>query len=137
MLILEIGGVRIAPIICYDIRIPELTRTLCQDHGVQLILHCGAYARDESFFSWHHFAVTRAMENQCFLASINRAGPDFGNSIFCPPWVDETRPPVVFGIEEEFRCFDIDLNDLNTVRSNYPFIADRLPDYRALPVTGM
>lgn len=36
-------GYRIAPIICYDIRVPELCRTLCIDQGAHLILHCGAY----------------------------------------------------------------------------------------------
>ena len=89
VLVFEVDGIRIAPIICYDIRIPELFRTLCTEYSVQLVLHCGAYARDESFYSWHQFAMTRAIENQCFLLSLNRAGEHFGDSIFYPPWVDE------------------------------------------------
>ena len=134
LLVFEINGFRIAPIICYDIRMPELTRTLCQDHGVHLVLHCGAYARDESFYSWHHFAVTRAMENQCFLASINRAGDFFGESIVCSPWVNEDRPPVIFGTDEEFRHIDLGMEELDSVRANYPFIPDKRDDYRSLPV---
>jgi len=47
-------------------------------HDVDLILHVGAYARDESFYSWHAFAVTRAVENQFFVLSLNRAGTHFG-----------------------------------------------------------
>ncbi|TMV41174.1 carbon-nitrogen hydrolase family protein, partial [Thioclava sp. BHET1] len=42
--VFEVAGIKVAPIICYDIRIPELSRTLCVDLGVDLILHCGAYA---------------------------------------------------------------------------------------------
>lgn len=134
LFVFEINRFRIAPIVCYDIRMPELTRTLCQDHGVHLILHCGAYARDESFYSWHYFAVTRAMENQCFLASINRAGDFFGESIMCSPWVNEDRPPVIFGTGEEFRYIDLGMEELDSVRASYPFIPDKRDDYRSLPV---
>ena len=134
LFVFEINSFRIAPIVCYDIRMPELTRTLCQDHGVHLILHCGAYARDESFYSWHHFAVTRAMENQCFLASINRAGDFFGESIMCSPWVNEDRPPVIFGTGEEFRYIELGMEELDSVRASYPFIPDKRDDYRSLPV---
>jgi len=47
----DLKGWRIAPIICYDIRIPELSRTLAVDYDVNLLLHCGVYFRDESFSS--------------------------------------------------------------------------------------
>ena len=51
----KVNGLTISPIICYDIRIPELARTLTLKHDVDLILHCGAYYRDESFETWHSF----------------------------------------------------------------------------------
>ena len=133
------AGLRIAPIICYDIRIPELTRTLALEHGVQLILHCGAYARDESFYSWHHFVVSRAMENQVYLLSLNRAGADFGNSLFCGPWVDEAAPAVAFPQHEEaMLSLEVDPARIETVRRHYPFLADKLEDYGALgrPAAG-
>ncbi|MGI9364791.1 MAG: carbon-nitrogen hydrolase family protein [Rhizobiaceae bacterium] len=136
LLIFEINGVRLAPIICYDIRVPELFRTLCVDHGVQCILHCGAYARDESFFSWKHFAVTRAMENQTFLLSLNRAGDFFGESILCPPWVDEDNRETVFPSAETFRRIELDMTQLDQTRDRYPFLRDRLDDYKALPVNS-
>ncbi len=125
-------GVRIAPIICYDIRFPELTRALVVQYGVQLILHCGVYGRDESFHSWHHFAVSRAMESQAYLLSLNRAGDYFGNSLFCGPWVDETRPAVGFPQTEEAMLFvEVDPAHIETVRARYSFLADRLADYHA------
>lgn len=133
LMVFEHAGLRIAPIICYDIRIPELTRTLALQHGVQLILHCGAYARDESFYSWHHFAVSRAMENQVYLLSLNRAGADFGDSLFCGPWVDEAAPAVAFPqYEEAMLSLEVDPARIETVRRHYSFLADRLEDYGAL-----
>ena len=136
LLAFDIGNYRIAPIICYDIRVPELTRTLAVDHGVNVILHCGVYARDESFPSWHDFAVTRAMENQVYLLSLSRAGAFYGESIFCPPWIDHDHRATVLGQEETLRAFDIEFDTLSDARARYPFLADRLADYRSLTVQG-
>jgi nitrilase len=132
LLVFDVKGHRIAPIICYDIRIPELTRTLCVTNGAELILHCGAYARDESFYSWHHFAVTRAMENMVYLLGLNRAGSFYGSSIFCTPWVDASHSEIVLPQEETFRIFDVDKDVLKNARSTYPFLKDRLEDYGKL-----
>lgn len=132
LFVFTVNGVRIAPIICYDIRIPELSRTLSVDHHVDLILHCGAYARDPSFYSWHQFVTTRALENQVFVLSLNRAGVDFGSSLFCPPWVDETATEIGFGNEEEFMRLQIDTGLIDIARGTYPFLQDRLPNYATL-----
>ncbi|MBX2836613.1 MAG: carbon-nitrogen hydrolase family protein [Gammaproteobacteria bacterium] len=129
----SVNGVKIAPVICYDIRFPELTRQLSVHHGAMLILHCGAYARDASFASWHAFAKTRAMENQVYLLSLNRAGQEFGHSIFCGPWIDESIPAVEF--DEYNECFQhltIDLERLHQVRKEYPFLKDRRSCYSNL-----
>ncbi len=129
----ELKGVRIAPIICYDIRIPELTRTLVLQEDVELLLHCGAYARDESFDSWHDFVVTRALENQIYLLSLNRAGSAFGDSLFCGPWTDRSHPPFRFPqTEEAFLRLEVDCAEIAKVRARYSFLADRLPAYSVL-----
>lgn len=126
----ECGGVQIAPIICYDIRFPELIRTLVVKHGVQLLLHCGAYGRDKSFDSWHAFVTARAIENQIYVLSLNRAGELFGDSVFCGPWVDREHPSVNFpAADEAFKFFDIDLQHLAEMRQKYTFLADRFADY--------
>ncbi|TPE51616.1 carbon-nitrogen hydrolase family protein [Amaricoccus solimangrovi] len=134
LVVVEVAGFRVAPIICYDIRIPELSRVLCVDQGVDLLLHCGAYAHDLSFYSWHDFVVTRALENQVYMLSLNRAGADFGASMFCAPWVDETAPPENLGAEETFRTFTLTRAALAEAREVYPFLADRLEDYAGLPL---
>ncbi|MDH5353989.1 MAG: carbon-nitrogen hydrolase family protein [Gammaproteobacteria bacterium] len=128
--IFEVAGFRFAPIICYDIRIPELSRTLALDHDVDCILHCGAYFRDESFFSWHAFATTRALENQLYLLSLNRAGKDYGDSIFCPPWIDESHPATGFSShDEDFHYLTLDHRVVINVRDQYTFLKDRLAEY--------
>lgn len=112
--------------ICYDIRFPELARTLCLNKGADCILHPVAFTRDETFFSWHPFVITRALENQVYLLSLNRAGSDYGSSIFCPPWTDDKQPPALYGIEESVQVFTLQKHMLKNVRNVYSFRKDRL-----------
>jgi predicted amidohydrolase len=129
--IFSVAGFRFAPIICYDIRFPELSRSLTLEGAADCILHCGAYYRDPSFSSWHAFAITRALENQLYLLSLNRAGEHYGDSIYCPPWMDEDHPATHFAThEEDFQYLTIDRSKIETAREQYTFLEDRLSEYR-------
>lgn len=131
LFVFDIKGFRFAPIICYDIRIPELSRTLVIDQNVDVILHCGAYFRDASFHTWHPFVIARALENQVFFLSLNRAGEAYGNSLLCLPWQDETTPLLQFAErDEDFRVITLDRETQERARKNYTFLEDRLEDYQ-------
>jgi nitrilase len=131
--VVEIGGFRIAPIICADIRIPELCRTLTVDHGADIILHSGAYYRDPSFHSWHQFAITRALENQVYFVSLNRAGTHYGDSLFVPPWVDEQQHPTPFAEhDEQLQLLAVHRATIDDARNTYPFLRDRRDSYPLL-----
>ena len=122
----DLCGWKVAPLICYDIRFPEMARSLVLEHGVDFLIHAAAYYRDESFATWPHFAVTRAMENQIFLLSLNRAGPDYGGSIFCPPWIDDDHPVVCFDqLSEEFQVLELNSDAITQARERYTFLVDR------------
>ena len=126
LFVFEVNEFRLGAIICADIRMPEIARTLTVDHGVEVILHCSTYSRDPTFYSWHHFAVTRALENQVYLLSINRAGEDYGKSILCPPWVDENCPPIWFDEHgEQFKKLVIERTEIELARKYYSFLKDR------------
>lgn len=130
LFVFEVKGFRLSPFICYDIRFPELARTLVLDHGVDVILHCGAYYRDPSFATWHAFATARAIENQVFLLSLNRAGAQYGNSLFCYPWMDEDTHAENFSAHsEDLRVIAINRSALNVARDSYTFLRDRRDTY--------
>ena len=130
------AGLTVAPITCYDIRFPELSRTLVVDHGADLLLHCSAFSRDESFSSWHAFLTARAMENQVPVLGLSRAGAGWGGSMLCGPWVDDAHPPLRFPEHDETLVrFEIDPSRIAEVRRAYTFLGDRLPNYRGLPMT--
>ena len=134
LFVFKVGQFKLSPIICYDIRIPELSRTLATDHQVDVILHCGAYYRDESFSTWNAFAKTRAIENQTYCLSLNRAGKHFGDSLFCLPWMDNNKPPVTFDASKEhFQLVEVKREVINQERESYTFLADRLSSY-SIPV---
>ena len=77
---------------------------------------------------------TRAMENQIFLMSLNRAGEQYGNSLFCWPWMDENKGPVAFPQHEEaLKHIVLERSVLNQARTDYSFLRDRLEDYDRLP----
>ena len=130
--IFELDGFRFGIIICYDFRFSDLIKLLVDAHQVDVILHPVAFTRDGTFESWRHFVVCRALENQVYYLSLNRAGRAWGNSIFCPPWVDEHTKPIILGQKEEARVFTIDKSVIRSVRETYPFRQDRLADYSTL-----
>lgn len=137
LLIFEVKGMRVAPVICYDFRFPELTRVLCVEHGVDFIIHPVAFAVDSTFPSWPPFAISRAIENQVYWLSVNRAGDAFGSSLFCPPWLDEQIAPVVFSKEEQLRVLEVDVDVIRRVREQYTFRTDRHRDYAGLPIVDV
>lgn len=125
----EINGIKVGVIICYDIRFPELTRKLAIEDGIDLLVHPVGFAKDGSFPSWHHFVITRALENQIYALSVNRAGEHFGSSIFCPPWIDWEVKPTIIGEGEEIIEKEIDTEVIKKVREEYRFRKDRLKNY--------
>lgn len=66
--------------ICYDLRFPEVCRTLATEHGVNVFLNSSAWpvARVEHL---RIFALGRAIENQSYLILANRVGADDGGTL--------------------------------------------------------
>ena len=129
LMVFDIRGFRFGTIICYDMRFPEMARALTRDHHIDVLLHPTAFTRDETFHTWHSFAATRAVENQVYFASVNRAGADFGESVLMTPWVDETAPPQVLGVNESLARWVQTRDAISHARGQYPFLRDVRADY--------
>jgi len=130
--VFELGGFRFGTIICYDFRFSELIKQLVVQHEVDVILHPVAFTKDSTFASWHHFVISRALEHHVYFLSINRAGPAFGSSILCPPWIDDQTSPLTLSEKEEASVFTLDKKVIHSVRETYPFRKDMLADYSVL-----
>ena len=76
------NGFRLGLTICYDLRFPEIYRTLACDFGVNVFIISSAWP----FPRVEHMRVlaqARAIENQSYLVLSNRAGNDNGGVTFC------------------------------------------------------
>ncbi len=115
--------------ICYDLRFPELFRRYAVEHGAKLILICAEWplVRVEH---WRTLLMARAIENQCFVAATNSCG-DTGGTVFgghsmiINPW------GLVIAEAGEDECLltaEIDLEEVDRVRSTIPVFEDRRPD---------
>ena len=78
-LIFTFRGVHISPFICYDLRFPVWSRSR---HEVDLIIYSSNWpdARKEV---WNTLTKARAIENQCYVAGVNRIGTDGNRILYC------------------------------------------------------
>lgn len=85
----EIG--RIGHTICYDLRFPQLYRTLAQA-GADIICAPAAFTKRTGEAHWHILNRARAIENGCFIVSPCAIGPipgggeSYGHSLVVNPW---------------------------------------------------
>ena len=77
-LCLEWRGFRICPLVCYDLRFPVFSRRRPGlDYDVLVYVANWPAARR---YAWRELLKARAIENQAFVAGVNRIGPD-GNGV--------------------------------------------------------
>lgn len=70
----DCNGVRVAPFICYDLRFPEVFRSVAMA-GVELIVVIASWP-EARIHHWVRLLQARAIENQCWVVGVNRVGVD-------------------------------------------------------------
>jgi predicted amidohydrolase len=68
------GEISVAPFICYDLRFPEVTRSIA-DKRPHLITFIASWP-NARLHHWVRLLQARAIENQCYVAGVNRIGND-------------------------------------------------------------
>ena len=78
--IVEYKGVRILLQVCYDLRFPVFARNKAVGEGADydLILYVASWPV-QRIEAWDTLLRARAIENQCYVAGVNRVGEDPGN----------------------------------------------------------
>lgn len=77
-LIVDYKGWKICPLICYDLRFPVWSRN-SRETAYDLLIYVANWPELRSF-PWKQLLIARAIENQCYVAGVNRIGAD-GNGI--------------------------------------------------------
>lgn len=70
----EWQGLRIAPLICYDLRFPELARSAIRA-GAEVLVFIAAWPV-KRIHHWMTLLQARAIENQAYVIGVNRCGTD-------------------------------------------------------------
>jgi predicted amidohydrolase len=76
--VIEVGGLRIGVLICYDLRFPEAAR-VCALDGADLIALPTNWPIGVSFHP-NLFAPARAAENHCYVLAADRVGTERGTT---------------------------------------------------------
>jgi predicted amidohydrolase len=70
----EWQGLKIAPLICYDLRFPELARSAVRA-GAEALIYIAAWPV-KRIQHWITLLQARAIENLCYVIGVNRCGTD-------------------------------------------------------------
>lgn len=126
----SIGSFRFGLSICYDLRFPEMYRTLATAHCVNAFVISSAwpFPRVEHFRT---LAVARAIENQCYVIAANQVGNDEGTT-FCgtSAVIDPYGVVVAAASSDREELIDANLSDevLCLVRERLKVFEDRRAD---------
>jgi predicted amidohydrolase len=126
--VVELDGVRVGLLICYDVEFPESVRVLALAGADLVAVPTALMAPFEAVA--RILVAARALENQVFLAYANRCGRE-GDLSYCglscvvgPDGVDLARA----GRGEQLILADLDLARLSASRLANPCLADRRPE---------
>lgn len=122
-IIVEWRGVRILLEVCYDLRFPVWARNR---GDYDMILYVASWPSTRAK-AWSALLVARAIENQCYVAGVNRVGSDpkceySGNSVIVNPY-GEIVAECEVGVECE-SSVNIDMALLRDFRDKFPVLND-------------
>ena len=123
----EVEGLRVTPFVCYDLRFPEPFRAAAADSDLFAVVANWPEERREH---WRTLLRARAIENQAYVAGVNRVGDGgrlhyAGDSAAISP-LGET---LAEGDDRERVLFsEIDPAAVRKLRARFPALEDRRPE---------
>ena len=122
-------GLTVAPFICYDLRFPEIFRAAVQ-RGANLFTVIASWPATREQH-WLTLLKARAIENQAYVAGVNRCGNDphlsySGRSIIFDPRGEVLAEA---GSEESVIRAQLALSSLLSYRREFPALDDMREDY--------
>ncbi|MDA9312765.1 amidohydrolase [Vicingaceae bacterium] len=119
-LIVKLKGWKICPQICYDLRFPVWSRNKKQEYDLLLYVANWPEVRTAA---WEKLLYARAIENQCYVAAVNRIGIDGegvncnGNSMLIDPkgeliWKAPNQ-------KESTKTVNLNFDELNSFREKF------------------
>jgi deaminated glutathione amidase len=89
----ELDGITVGLTVCYDLRFPELYRSLAVDRGARILTVPSNFTLHTGMAHWEVLLRARAIENQAFVLATGQHGtpggldkPSYGHSMIIDPW---------------------------------------------------
>lgn len=113
--------------VCYDLRFPELFRTML-DQGMELLALPSAFTAITGKAHWEILVRARAIENLCYVFAAGQGGyhlngrATYGHSMIVDPW-GQVMNELATG--SGLVCADISLERLRNIRRTFPCLEHR------------
>jgi len=123
----ELGGWKILPRICYDLRFPEWARNT-EERRYDALIYVANWPEGR-IRHWDALLRARAIENQAYVVGVNRVGTDAnhlvypGHSACLDPMGDLLVDNPSGGVGVLYA--ELSKNTLHQVRTTFPFLADQ------------
>lgn len=123
-LVVEYKGWKICPLICYDLRFPVWSRN---NEDYDLLVYVANWPSVRTF-AWSSLLIARAIENQCYVAGVNRTGIDGNGLEYCGASVClDYLGNEIISCADHVGTFTTELSkqDLQKYRHDFPALADQ------------
>ncbi len=124
--LIDYKGWKIAPLICYDLRFPVWSKNTA-DFNYDLLIYVANWPERRSY-AWEHLLIARAIENQAYVAGINRVGIDGNgvNHIGASSIISPKGAQIIRAKDNESQSIQASLskNELINYREKLPFLRD-------------
>ena len=123
--ICESRGLRISPLVCYDLRFPCPFQRVAENADFFVV---GASWPSSRKLHWRSLLIARAIENQAFVVGVNRVGRDpffeySGGSLVVSPWGEVV---LEMGDFEGVGFAWVNPKDARKTRDIFPVLNDRV-----------
>ncbi len=120
----DLGPLKAACLICFDLRFPELFRALADHCGLILVIASWPAERQAH---WDVLLRARAIENQCYVVGVNRMGEGGGLTFTGGSAIIDPAGEVIAsgGEDETLLIADIEPERVGAMRSAMPFLKQR------------
>jgi predicted amidohydrolase len=124
-----VGGVRVTPFVCYDLRFPEPFRLAAPETDLFVVVANWPDARREH---WRVLLRARAIENQAYVVGVNRAGEGgglryAGDSVAIDP-LGETLAEAGPDAGQTVLIAEVDPAVVASARAKFPALTDIRPE---------
>jgi omega-amidase len=123
---IELHSIRVKPLICYDLRFPYISYNK-ENQPYDMLIYSANWPKGR-ISQWEKLLMARAIENQCFVIGVNRAGTDAnGYQYTGQSMIVDYMGDVLVKLDdcEQIASYDVDFSAMYTYRTQFPFLEDR------------